>query len=73
VVQEAMGLEGYVGNSADVQRIRRQEKQREQQKKQFEELKAASDAKVDQAGLRQFGAGASEVRALRLSAASLKN
>ena len=56
-----MGLQGYVGNSADQQRIRRQEKQREQEKKKFEELKAASDANVDKAGLRLFGAGNAEV------------
>lgn len=57
-----MGLQGYVGNAEDVRRIRRQEKQRESEKKKFDDLRAASAANIDAAGLRQFGAGASEVR-----------
>lgn len=57
-----MGLQGYVGNSQDVTRIRRQQKQREEQRKKFEELKNQSKAKVEAAGLRRFGAGSSEVR-----------
>ena len=56
-----MGLQGYVGNAEDVRRIRRQEKQRESEKKKFEDLRKASAANIDAAGLRQFGAGASEV------------
>ncbi|GMH33809.1 hypothetical protein BSKO_01643 [Bryopsis sp. KO-2023] len=55
-----MGLQGYVGNSQDVTRIRRQQKQREEQRKKFEELKNQSKAKVEAAGLRRFGAGSSE-------------
>ncbi|CAD7698806.1 unnamed protein product, partial [Ostreobium quekettii] len=56
-----MGLQGYVGNSQDVTRIRRQQKQREEQKKKFEELRNQSKAKLENAGLRRFGAGSSEV------------
>ncbi len=56
-----MGLQGYVGNAEDVRRIRRQEKQRESEKKKFEDMRKASAANIDAAGLRQFGAGASEV------------
>ncbi|KAK9807062.1 hypothetical protein WJX72_012353 [[Myrmecia] bisecta] len=56
-----MGLQGYVGSSEDARRIRRQEKEREEQKKKFNERIKASDANVDAAGLRQFGAGVSEV------------
>ena len=55
-------MQGYVGNAEDVRRIRRQEKQRESEKKKFEDLRKASAANIDAAGLRQFGAGASEVR-----------
>ena len=58
----AMGLQGYVGGAEDVQRIRRQEKQREEEKKKFEEKKKRSDANVDAAGLKTFGAGKLEVR-----------
>lgn len=56
-----MGLQGYVGNAHDVARIRKQEKQREEERKRFEELKKQSDANVDKAGLRQFGTAQSEV------------
>lgn len=56
-----MGLQGYVGSAEDQRRIRRQEKEREDRKKQFEDKKKRSDANVDAAGLRQFGAGTSEV------------
>ena len=60
-----MGLQGYVGGAEDVQRIRRQEKQREEEKKKFEEKKKRSDANVDAAGLKTFGAGKLEVRLAR--------
>lgn len=56
-----MGLQGYVGGSEDVRRIRRQEKERETQKKKFEDLKKQQAANTDQAGLRQFNTGTSEV------------
>jgi hypothetical protein len=59
-----MGLQGYVGNADDQRRIRRQEKEREEKKAQYEKSKAQSDANVDAAGLRVFGAGTSEARAL---------
>ena len=36
----AMGRQGYVGNSADVQRIRRKEKEREEERRKFEEAKS---------------------------------
>lgn len=62
-----MGLQGYVGNADDQRRIRRQEKEREEKKAQYEKKKAQSDANVDAAGLRVFGAGTSEARAQRES------
>jgi protein FAM50 len=56
-----MGLQGYVGSGEDQRRIRRQEKEREEKKKEYEKAKQQSDANVEGAGLRQFGAGTSEV------------
>ncbi|CAL5228756.1 g11943 [Coccomyxa viridis] len=56
-----MGLQGYVGSAEDQRRIRRQEKEREERKRQFEDKKKQSDANVDAAGLRQFGTGTSEL------------
>ncbi|CAK0782364.1 hypothetical protein CVIRNUC_005652 [Coccomyxa viridis] len=56
-----MGLQGYVGSAEDQRRIRRQEKDREERKKQFEDKKKQSDANVDGAGLRQFGTGTAEL------------
>lgn len=54
--------DGYVGNSADVARIRRVEKQREEAKKKYEEQAKAQREKAEAAALRQFGASTSEVR-----------
>ena len=56
-----MGLQGYVGNAEDQKRIARYEKQRAEKSAAFEKQKAQSDANVDAAGLRVFGAGTSEV------------
>jgi len=39
-----------------------QEKKREEEKKKFEEQKKRSDANVDAAGVKQFGAGKMEAR-----------
>lgn len=61
-----MGLDGYVGTAEDARRIMRQEKQREEQRKKYEALKKQSDANVDAAGLRQFGAAKTEVPLPRL-------
>jgi protein FAM50 len=55
-----MGLQGYVGSAEDQRRIRRQEKEREERRKEFEQKKQQSDANVDAAGFRKFGAGTSE-------------
>ncbi len=60
-----MGLQGYVGSGEDQRRISRYEKQREEKKRNFEKQKQQSDANVDNAGLRVFGAGTSEARARR--------
>ena len=51
---------GYVGSAADSTRIRRQEKEREEQRRQFEEGKNKVEAKVAAAGLKQFGASRAE-------------
>lgn len=56
-----MGLQGYVGSSQDQTRIRRQEKEREEQRRKIEELKRETEAKVTSAGLRRFGTGTAEV------------
>eukprot|EP00210_Caulerpa_lentillifera_P000967 g933.t2 len=56
-----MGLQGYVGSSQDETRIRRQEKEREEQIQRIAELKKETEAKVISAGLRRFGTGHSEV------------
>jgi hypothetical protein len=55
---------GYVGNSADVKRIRKLTEQREQERKRVEGLINASDEAVTGAGLRKFGVGTSEVGVL---------
>lgn len=57
----AMFSNGYVGSSEDSQRIRRQEKQREEQRKKFETLAQESKDRADGAGLRQFGTSTEEV------------
>ena len=54
--------QGYVGTSQDVVRIRKQEKQREEAKKKYEELQKAQRDKVNSAGLRQYTASKAEVR-----------
>ena len=59
--------QGWVGSNADLQRIRKEEKRREEQKKQFEEQQKQGKDKVSAAGLRQFGASTSEVRARSFS------
>ena len=46
----------YVGNSADKARILKQEKEREEQRRTYEDARNKTAA-----GLRQFGAGTSEV------------
>ncbi|GIL91663.1 hypothetical protein Vretimale_9551 [Volvox reticuliferus] len=51
---------GYVGTGEDVQRIRRMEKQREEQRKKFEALQKQTKDQADAAGLRQFGASTEE-------------
>jgi hypothetical protein len=47
----------YVGNSADKARIVKQEKEREEQRRTYEDARNKQNN-----GLRQFGAGTSEVR-----------
>ncbi|GFR50448.1 hypothetical protein Agub_g12669 [Astrephomene gubernaculifera] len=51
---------GYVGTGEDVQRIRRMEKQREEQRKKFEAMQKQTKDQADAAGLRQFGASTEE-------------
>jgi len=53
-----MFANGYVGTSEDAQRLRKLDKQREQQRKKFEELQ--DKKKREAAGLRQFGASKAE-------------
>eukprot|EP00878_Enallax_costatus_P021732 GHUV01023023.1.p1 GENE.GHUV01023023.1~~GHUV01023023.1.p1 ORF type:complete len:354 (+),score=142.08 GHUV01023023.1:159-1220(+) len=54
-----MFANGYVGSSEDAQKLRKLGKQREEQRKKFEELQEKK--KREAAGLRQFGASKSEV------------
>lgn len=51
---------GYVGTAEDKRRIARQEKEREEAKKKFEDAK-----NVTTQGLREFGTGTSEVGGAR--------
>lgn len=51
--------DGYVGTTADSNRIRRLEKQREEQQQKMEELRKKSQQGL--AGLLQFGVATSEV------------
>lgn len=53
-----MYANGYVGTSEDAQRLRKLDKQREQQRKKFEELQEKK--KNEAAGLRQFGSSKAE-------------
>ena len=53
-----MFANGYVGTSEDAQRLRKLDKQREQQRKKFEELQ--DKKKREAAGLRQFGSSKAE-------------
>ena len=52
----------YIGSAEDARRIRKQEEEREKQKEEFEKRKLAGESNVDGAGLRQFGAGTTDVR-----------
>mmetsp|Transcript_29073 Transcript_29073/g.72845 ORF Transcript_29073/g.72845 Transcript_29073/m.72845 type:complete len:931 (-) Transcript_29073:481-3273(-) len=52
---------GYVGNSADVKRIRKLTEAREAERKRVEGLIHQSEDAVEGAGLRKFGVGTSEV------------
>lgn len=59
--QHTMGLQGYVGTSADADRVRAGEARRAAERAAAAETKKAIEAK-HATGLREFGAGASEVR-----------
>lgn len=50
---------GYVGGAQDKARIARQEKEREESRKKFEEARQKSEQEAH--GLRKFGAATSEV------------
>ena len=54
----------YIGSAEDSRRIRKQEEEREKQRKEFEERKRQGESNIDNAGLRQFGAGSTEVSLL---------
>lgn len=51
----------YIGSAEDARRIRKQEEEREKQREEFEKRKQAGESNVDGAGLRQFGAGTTDV------------
>jgi hypothetical protein len=57
----SMGLQGYVGSAGDADRVRAGEARRAAERAAAAETKRAIEAK-HATGLRQFGAGASEVR-----------
>ena len=54
-----MGRQGYVGNSADVQRIRRKEKEREEERRKFDEAKSRVESGAKADAFKQFGAAGS--------------
>eukprot|EP00879_Flechtneria_rotunda_P024527 GHRR01026003.1.p1 GENE.GHRR01026003.1~~GHRR01026003.1.p1 ORF type:complete len:187 (+),score=49.65 GHRR01026003.1:342-902(+) len=54
----AMFANGYVGSTEDAQRLRKLDKQRQEQRKKFEELQ--DKKRREAAGLRQFGASKAE-------------
>lgn len=56
-----MFADGYVGTAEDSVRIRRQQKEREKERKKFEELAKAKHDEAAQAGLKQFAATTTEV------------
>ena len=56
-----MGLQGYVGNAGDADRVRAGEARRAAERAAAADSKKAIEAK-HASGLREFGAGASEVR-----------
>eukprot|EP00197_Chlamydomonas_leiostraca_P012081 CAMPEP_0202862594 /NCGR_PEP_ID=MMETSP1391-20130828/3578_1 /ASSEMBLY_ACC=CAM_ASM_000867 /TAXON_ID=1034604 /ORGANISM="Chlamydomonas leiostraca, Strain SAG 11-49" /LENGTH=386 /DNA_ID=CAMNT_0049542143 /DNA_START=60 /DNA_END=1220 /DNA_ORIENTATION=- len=55
-----MFADGYVGSAEDSARIRRQQKEREKERKKFEELAKAKHDEAAQAGLKQFASTTSE-------------
>lgn len=55
-----MGLQGYVGTSGDAQRIVRQEKEREEERRKFEEARSRAETAGENA-FKSFGAGSSEM------------
>lgn len=58
---------GYVGNFHDKRRIERQQKEREEERKQLEELRRKAEAQAAKGPLRDYVAGTSEVGAAGLS------
>jgi protein FAM50 len=56
---------GYVGNSADHLKIRRFEKEREERRKQLEELKKKSNLSIENVGTRQFSPSICSILELR--------
>lgn len=55
-----MFANGYVGTTQDSIRIRRQEKQREEQRKKYADLTKEKQSQVQSAGLREFGVSSAE-------------
>lgn len=56
----AMGLQGYVGTGNDQQRILRQNQEREEERRKFEEAKSRAEQGGTKNAFKQFGAGTSE-------------
>ena len=55
-----MGLQGYVGTGNDQQRILRQNQEREEERRKFEEAKSRAEQGGTKNAFKQFGAGTSE-------------
>ncbi|QDZ17841.1 XAP5 circadian clock regulator [Chloropicon primus] len=56
-----MGLQGYVGTGTDVQRIRRQEKEREEERRKYEEARTrVEEGSVKANAFKEFGKATSE-------------
>jgi protein FAM50 len=54
--------DGYVGTGEDSARIRRMDKKRQEQKKQFEDAQRQRQERIEGAGLRKFDSASTEAR-----------
>jgi protein FAM50 len=53
--------DGYVGTAEDSARIRRMDKKRQEQRKQFEDAQKLRQERIEKAGIRKFDTASTEV------------